>query len=81
MCSAPGTKAIQMAMTTGDKAMIQAVDLYPHRVELIEQGKQKYGITGITVLILGQPKVLNWWLLKTTARSLQQVSRSREGIL
>ena len=48
MCAAPGTKSLQMAMETSDQASIYAVDLYPQRVELIEQGKQLYGIRNIT---------------------------------
>ena len=47
MCAAPGTKSIQMAMETNDEADIYAIDLYPHRVELIEQGTRKYGLKSI----------------------------------
>ncbi len=50
ICSAPGTKAIQMAMKTGDDCDIYAVDVYPQRVELINQAIAKYGIRSIKTM-------------------------------
>lgn len=47
VCSAPGSKAFTMAQTMGDRGVIHAFDLHPHRVRLIEAGMRRLGITCI----------------------------------
>ncbi|MBR2546186.1 MAG: 16S rRNA (cytosine(967)-C(5))-methyltransferase RsmB [Erysipelotrichaceae bacterium] len=50
MCRAPGTKTVQIAMKTGNDANIYSIDVYPQRVELIENALKKYGITCVTTM-------------------------------
>jgi 16S rRNA (cytosine967-C5)-methyltransferase len=47
LCSAPGTKAVQLAMAAHDQAPITAVDVHPQRVELILNSARRYGLTSI----------------------------------
>ena len=45
MCAAPGTKAIQMAQMMHNKGRIVCLDIHKHRVELIQKGVEKHGIS------------------------------------
>ncbi len=45
MCAAPGSKTVQMAMEMHNTGHIVSVDLYPHRVKLIDYNLNRYGIT------------------------------------
>jgi len=46
-CAAPGGKTTHLAALTGNQAKIVALDKYPQRVELIEQGGARLGCRGI----------------------------------
>jgi len=46
-CAAPGGKTTHLAALTGNQAKIVALDKYPKRVELIEQGGARLGCRGI----------------------------------
>jgi len=46
-CAAPGGKTTHLAALTGNQAKIVALDKYPQRVELIEQGGKRLGCQGI----------------------------------
>ncbi len=46
-CAAPGGKTTHLAALTGNQADIIALDKYPRRVELIEQGAQRLGCSSI----------------------------------
>ena len=46
-CAAPGGKTTHLAALTGNQAKIMALDKYPQRVELIEQGVSRLGCRGI----------------------------------
>ena len=50
MCRAPGTKTVQIAMMAENNANIYSVDIYPQRVELIENALAKYGISCVTTM-------------------------------
>ena len=50
MCASPGTKSIQIAMSVEDDCDLYAVDIYPQRVELIEQAAERYGIKSIKTM-------------------------------
>lgn len=45
MCAAPGSKSVQIAMEMKGNGHIVSVDLHPHRVRLIENNFERYGIT------------------------------------
>jgi len=47
-CAAPGGKTTHLAALAGNRASIQAVDLYANRLHLIEQGAKRLGCEGIT---------------------------------
>ncbi len=47
-CAAPGGKTTHLAALTNNQAEIIALDKYPRRVELIEQGAQRLGCTSIS---------------------------------
>ena len=46
-CAAPGGKTTHLAALTGHQAEIIALDKYPRRVELIQQGAQRLGCSSI----------------------------------
>ncbi|MCD6188260.1 MAG: 16S rRNA (cytosine(967)-C(5))-methyltransferase RsmB [Desulfuromusa sp.] len=46
-CAAPGGKTTHLAALTDNRAEILALDKYPRRVELIEEGAQRLGCTSI----------------------------------
>ena len=48
LCAAPGGKSFSMAMDMQDKGTLYALDLHPHRVELIRKGALRLGITCVT---------------------------------
>lgn len=47
-CAAPGGKTTHLAALSGNQAEIIALDKYPQRVELIEQGAARLGCANIT---------------------------------
>ena len=46
-CAAPGGKTTHLAALTGNQAKILALDKYPQRIEMIEQGGARLGCRGI----------------------------------
>lgn len=46
-CAAPGGKTTHIAALTSNQAQILALDKYPQRVELIDQGAERIGCQGI----------------------------------
>ena len=44
MCAAPGGKTFAMAESMKVKGEIDALDIYPHRVSLMEEGKKRLGL-------------------------------------
>lgn len=50
-CAAPGGKSVSMAIKTNNTCEIVAMDIHPHRVELIEQLIQKTKATCINPLV------------------------------
>ena len=57
MCSAPGTKGIQMAMMVHNDAEITAVDVHQHRIDLIEKALEKYGINCVKTMCADSRKL------------------------
>lgn len=47
MCAAPGTKTTQIAELQGDAGEITAVDLYPHKLELLQKAVKRLKLTSI----------------------------------
>jgi 16S rRNA (cytosine967-C5)-methyltransferase len=47
MCAAPGSKTMHLAELAHDQAQIYAIDLYPHRVKMIEASKHRLKIKGV----------------------------------
>ena len=47
-CSAPGSKTMQMASMIENDGKIIAMDIYPHKLKLIEENAKKLGVTCVT---------------------------------
>jgi 16S rRNA (cytosine967-C5)-methyltransferase len=67
-CAAPGGKTTHLAALTGNGSRIIALDKHPHRVELIKNGAQRLGCTGI------EPRV---WNLTETPDFIEPASVDR----
>lgn len=51
VCSAPGTKTVQLADMMQNKGKILAVDIHPHRIKLVDQLVERSGATIISTLV------------------------------
>ena len=49
MCAAPGGKSFALAIDMQDKGQIVACDVHAHKLQLVEKGAQRLGITSIRV--------------------------------
>lgn len=47
VCAAPGGKSFSIAESMGDNGEVLALDLYPHKVELIKKGASRLGLSSI----------------------------------
>ena len=52
LCAAPGSKTTQVADLAGDQATVVAADLYPARLNTIEQTATLHGLTTIRIVAL-----------------------------
>jgi ubiquinone/menaquinone biosynthesis C-methylase UbiE len=50
VCAAPGSKATQVAVLTGDRAEIVAGDLYDHRLRVVVESAARQGIENVAVV-------------------------------
>jgi 16S rRNA (cytosine967-C5)-methyltransferase len=50
MCSAPGGKVSHIAILTGDRARIVAIEKYPGRVSVLRENLNRLGVTGVGVV-------------------------------
>ncbi len=46
-CAAPGGKSFAAAIAAGEKANITSCDVHPHKIELMQKGAQRLGLTNI----------------------------------
>ena len=51
LCAAPGSKSAQLAEMSHNSSIIVSVDLYPHRVALIEENKQRLRLPSIHAVV------------------------------
>lgn len=80
LCSAPGTKAFDMAMRMHDKGKIIACDVYEQRVKLIEERLDALGITCIKPQV-NDATVLNPAFVEQFDRVLVDAPCSGLGVL
>ncbi|MBR0366203.1 MAG: 16S rRNA (cytosine(967)-C(5))-methyltransferase RsmB [Clostridia bacterium] len=80
MCSAPGGKAAHIAELTGDKARIIACDVYEHKIKLIENTKERLGLSSIEAR-LADGTVVNNEHIEKADRVLCDVPCSGLGII
>lgn len=57
LCSAPGSKAFHMATLMQDQGEIVALDIHPHRVELIKQQQQRLKIQCVQAICMDATEV------------------------
>jgi len=50
-CAAPGGKSFSAALAMADRGRILACDIHPHKLELIEKGAERLGLTCITPVL------------------------------
>lgn len=51
MCAAPGSKTMQMAAMMENKGVIDAWDLYPHKIDLIKENARVLGINIVNAMV------------------------------
>jgi 16S rRNA (cytosine967-C5)-methyltransferase len=51
VCSAPGTKTVQLAAMMQNKGKILALDVHPHRIKLVDQLVERSGAAIISTLV------------------------------
>ena len=51
MCAAPGSKTMQMAGMMENKGVIDAWDLYPHKIDLIKENARVLGINIVNAMV------------------------------
>ena len=56
-CSAPGSKTIQLAGMMDNKGSITALDLYEHKIKLINDNANKFGVSIINTKVADSSKV------------------------
>jgi len=88
LCAAPGGKATYLAQLMGNQGQIIACDLYPHRVELINENCSRLGTTCVKSLLadgLDLPHTYTNWadylLLDTPCSGLGVLSRRADSRL
>jgi 16S rRNA (cytosine967-C5)-methyltransferase len=47
MCAAPGSKTAHLAALMNNEGTIDAIDLHPHRIQLLEEGMRRLGVTNV----------------------------------
>lgn len=52
LCSAPGGKSTHLAELMGNRGIVTAVDLHPHRLRLVERAAERLGLTAINTVAL-----------------------------
>lgn len=80
LCAAPGGKTTYMAECMGNKGKIIAMDIHPHKMELIENSAKRLGITIIETICgdAGEPKE-EW--INSADRVLADVPCSGIGVI
>lgn len=56
-CSAPGSKTIQLAGMMDNKGSVTALDLYEHKIKLINDNANKFGVSIINTKVADSSKV------------------------
>ncbi len=80
MCSAPGGKTFAMAYRMKNQGRIIAVDLYPHKIQLMEQEAARLGITNLEFVCLDSTQLQEQWI-HSADRVLCDVPCSGLGII
>jgi 16S rRNA (cytosine967-C5)-methyltransferase len=66
-CSAPGGKTTHLAQYMQNKGSILAMDLYDHKLRLVQENASRLGITCITTLVHDGTQPLKGWESKADA--------------
>lgn len=81
LCAAPGSKASQIAVLTGNKAWIIACDRHPHRLHSLRATGERLGIDSVDVIALDATKPLPFEGAMTFDRVLLDAPCSGTGTL
>ncbi len=57
LCSAPGGKTTHLAELMLDRGVIHAVDIHPHRLQLVQRAAQRLGLSSIRTLEIDGRKI------------------------
>ncbi len=50
-CAAPGGKSFAAAIAMGGKGSVLSADIYPHKVQLLEKGAKRLGLSNLTAVL------------------------------
>ena len=50
-CSAPGGKTFAACIAMGGSGTVQSCDIHPHKIELIQKGAQRLGLSNVTATV------------------------------
>jgi 16S rRNA (cytosine967-C5)-methyltransferase len=57
LCSAPGGKTTHLAELMGDRGAVNAADVHPHRLQLVDTAARRLGLTSIRTLAVDGRKI------------------------
>ncbi|AXH98657.1 16S rRNA (cytosine(967)-C(5))-methyltransferase RsmB [Sporosarcina sp. PTS2304] len=81
MCAAPGGKTTHIAERMKNDGVIQAHDLHPHKLRLIEQNAQRLGLTSIRTASGDSRKLLETYAPQSFDRVLVDAPCSGLGVI
>ena len=62
VCAAPGGKSFAAAIAQGDQGELLSCDVHPHKLQLIEKGAQRLGISSIRTALANGREAHSAWL-------------------
>ena len=80
LCSAPGGKTTHLAELMGDRGRVNAVDIHPQRLQLVERAARRLGLSSIR-LILDDGRAINRKQLPPQQRILVDAPCSGLGVI
>ena len=79
-CAAPGGKSFAAAIAMGGRGSVTSCDIHPHKIELIQKGAQRLGLTNLNAMVQDAAAFVPQWE-KTMDAVLADVPCSGYGII